>query len=238
MFNKAAVDSARTARTVSEEIRMNSLLTVEREIAPTKALVDGDSVAALADRMAMHIESLVPRGRARCLELAGGDMTLAEAIQVRMARTDWRCIDIQPATAGLLSAGRVIPYGDREFDVALLCDVLHRAPEEAARLLAEAGRVAPCVLIKDRFEHPSHSRTIPPLAGFIGNRVPRDFTREAFARLVTEQRFVITAVDCDLTRTLRGTDWHFIAVLLSRLTPSRAGSAPCGPPPSLSARRR
>ena len=85
---------------------------------------------------------------------------------------DWYCIDVHraPETQGQCDDsrwrkyrqfdGRTIPYADEEFDVALLCDVLHHAPEDAARLLAEAGRVARHVLVKDDF-----STTWAPSAG-------------------------------------------------------------------------
>ncbi len=144
-------------------------------------------LVTLAKRIALHIESLVPRGRARCLDIGCGVMPLIEAIQVQnpKSRMDWHCIDVHAVRQApeLRHArdnkcsqfdGRTIPFGDGEFDVALLCDVLHDAPEDAARLLAEAGRVARHVLVKD------------------------EFTREAFARLATEQRLFITALDADL----------------------------------------
>jgi SAM-dependent methyltransferase len=125
----------------------------------------------LARRIALHIESLVPRGRARCLDIGCGDITLVDAIQTQTprSRTDWHCIDVRGAPQSF-----ELPFADGEFDVALLCDVLHQAPEDAAHLLAEAARVARHVLVKD------------------------DFTREAFARLATEQRLYITALDADL----------------------------------------
>ncbi len=169
------------------------------------------SLITLAQRIALHIESLVPQGRARCLDIGCGDMTLAEAIQARKSHTDWRCIDVHDVPQApelrddarwskyLQFDGRTIPYGDAEFDVALLCDVLHHAPEDGARLLAEAGRVARHVLVKDHF------------------------TREAFVRLATEQRLVITALDSGLELSERlpvvapllRPDWQFIAVLRS-----------------------
>ena len=143
-----------------------------------------DRHARAAHRAAHRVAR--PPGRARCLDIGCGDMTLAEAIQERKSRTDvalhrraraprrrsrtttarWRKY--------LQFDGRTIPYSDGEFDVALLCDVLHDAPEDGARLLAEAGRVARHVLVKDHF------------------------TREAFVRLATEQRLVITALDSGL----------------------------------------
>ncbi len=169
-------------------------------------------LVTLAQRIALHIESLVPRGRARCLDIGCGDMALVEAMQGRKSRTDWRCIDVHgvpPAAEAGDDArwrkysqfdGCTIPFDDGEFDVALLCDVLHHAPENAARLLAEAGRVARHVLVKDHF------------------------TREAFVRLATEQRLFITALDSGVdlpdhlppvAGALLRPDWQFIAVLRS-----------------------
>ena len=169
------------------------------------------SLVTLAQRIALHIESLVPRGRARCLDIGCGDMSLVEAIQARKSHTEWRCIDVHAAPQApelrddarwrkyLQFDGRTIPYSDGEFDVALLCDVLHHAPEDGARLLAEAGRVARHVLVKDHF------------------------TREAFVRLATEQRLFITALDSGVDLhdplpvpgALLRPDWQFIAVLRS-----------------------
>jgi SAM-dependent methyltransferase len=225
---------------------MSSPIALEHKGASKKALVSlhrtlshGHRVNVLAQRIAMHVESLVPQGRVRCLDIGCGDMTLAEAIQARTSRADWRCIDVHQLPAGFRSDarwskycrfdGRTIPYGDREFDVALFCDVLHHAPEDAARLLAEAGRVARCVLVKDHFEYGPYSRAMLRLMDFVGNwgygvSVPeRYFTREAFVRLAAEQRFTITALDCGLdlydhlpgVGTLLRPGWQFIAVLRS-----------------------
>jgi SAM-dependent methyltransferase len=165
-------------------------------------------LVTLAQRIALHIESLVPRGRARCLDVGCGDMTLVEAMQARKSRTDWRCIDVHDVPPEQRDDarwrkysrfdGRTIPFGDGEFDIALLCDVLH-APADAARLLTEAARVARHVLLKDHF------------------------TREAFVRLAAEQRLCITALDSSVDLVdrlpvpgaLLRPDWQFIAVLRS-----------------------
>ena len=203
---------------------MSSSLARESQDASNTAIVSehGSSgrshrLDALADRLALHIESLVPQGRARCLDIGRGDTTLAEAVQARASRTDWRCIDAQRMPAD---------FHD-EFDVALLCDVLHHAPEHAATLLAEAGRVARHVLVKDNFEYGRYSRTMLQLVDVIGNLrdgvgVPeRYFTREGFVRLAAQQHLVITALDAELDlyehlpgmSTLLRRDWQFIAVL-------------------------
>jgi len=194
---------------------MSSSVALAHNVAPTKAqagldraLPHGHRVDLLAERIGMHIESLVPRGRARCLDIGCGDMTIADAIHEYSTRTDWRCIDVHPVPPDMRRDarwskyrqfdGRTIPYGDHEFDVALLCDVLHHTPENAARLLAEAGRVATNVLVKDGY-----------------------FTREGFVRLAGEQDLVITALDCGVelyehtpvVRKALRPDWHFVAVL-------------------------
>ena len=205
--------------------------------APPREFSVSAPASVLAGRIVLHIQSLVPQGRARCLDVGRGDMKLAEAIEKRALHTDWRCIGVDPVPASVgddarwskwrQSDGRTIPYADREFDVALLCDVLHQAPEDAARLLAEAGRVADHVLVKDNFEDGPYSRTMLRLAGMIasegsGARVPQHyFTREGFVRLAAEQHLVITALDSGLdlyehvpvVGTLLRPDWQFIAVL-------------------------
>jgi SAM-dependent methyltransferase len=200
-----------------------------------RPLPHGRRVDVLAQRLALHIESLVPQGRARCLDIGCGDMSLAEAVQARASRTQWRCIDVhQPLVGSGEDArwskyrqfdGKRIPHTDGEFDVALLCDVLHHAPEEAAELLAEAARVAAHVLVKDHFEYGPYSRTMLRLADLVGSRgggVPeRYFTREEFVRLAKQQRLVITALDSGLDLydhlpgmgTLLRPDGQFIAVL-------------------------
>ena len=196
-------------------------------------------ISVLAGRIALHIESLVPQGRARCLDIGCGDMKLAEAIEARAHHTQWRCIDVHATPAAARDDarwskyrqfdGRTIPHADREFDIALLCDVLHQAPEHAARLLAEAGRVADHVLVKDNFEDGPYSRTMLRLAesiggGATGARVPQHYlTREGFVRLAAEQHLVITALESGLdlyehmpvVGTLLRPDWQFIAVLRS-----------------------
>jgi hypothetical protein len=200
----------------------------------THALSHEYRVGLLADRVAMHIESLVPRGRARCLDVTCGDVSIADAVHVRAPRTDFHSVDVHDLAAeghrtlrgGEYQPGSCsLPYAEREFDIAVLCDVLHRTPANAAQLLADAGRVAQRVLVKDRFEYGTYSRTMLRLMDVVDQRgaenLPRRyFTREAFTQLAAEQGFVITALDCELSlygdlvpRSLLRPDCHFIAVL-------------------------
>jgi Methyltransferase domain len=174
----------------------------------------------------MHIESLVPRGRAHCLEVVCADMSIAEAIHDRAERTDWRCIDVDRREPAAFD-GRTMNYNDGEFDVAVLCDVLHHAPKDAARLLAEAARVARSVIVKDHFAQGTYSRTMLGLVdsnGDLDGRIgapQRSLTRDGFVSLAVDQGLVITALDCALpsadpppaARASSQVDSDFIAVL-------------------------
>src|ERR1700752_2074222 len=71
-------------------------------------------VSVLAGRIVLHIQSLVPQGRARCLDVGCGDMKLAEAIETRAPPTDWRCIDVHPVPAPVRDDARWSKY--RQFD--------------------------------------------------------------------------------------------------------------------------
>jgi hypothetical protein len=209
---------------------MSSPIALEHKPSSKQALVNlhqtlshGRRVRVLAERIAMHIEALVPHDRAQCLDIGCGDMTIAEAIAGHMPRTDWRCIDVHELPPGLRGDsrwrkytrfdGRTIPYGDREFDVALLCDVLHHTPENAARLLAEASRVAQCVIVKDHFEYGLYSRSMLRLMDFVGNwgygiSVPeRYLTRGGFEHGLELYKHL------PIVRTFLRADWQFISVL-------------------------
>lgn len=222
---------------------MSSSLAIERTRAPQNALLDSTEnllrgrLAVLAHRIAMHVETLVPRGRARCLDIGCGDMALAEAVHDHAPRTDWRCIDVHPSQAAAPSEarwskysqfdGKKVPYRDDQFDVALLCDVLHHTADNAASLLAEARRVARRVIVKDHFEHGAYARSMLRLMDFAGGSghgttVPEcHFTRDGFVRLAASQGLVIESIDCGteldaqlpVERSWRRPDSHFLAVL-------------------------
>ena len=66
---------------------MSSPIALNHKDAPKKALVGlhrtlshGHRVGVLAQRIAMQIETLVPHGPTKCLDIGCGDMTIAEAI--------------------------------------------------------------------------------------------------------------------------------------------------------------
>jgi hypothetical protein len=221
---------------------MGSTLAIERNIALPNALPHSPErsphrhrVGVLAERIAMHVQTLVPRGRSRCLDIGCGDMTIAEAVQAHATRSDWSCTDVYPVPSGRENEprwgkyvqfdGERVPYRDDEFDIALLCDVLRDTPENAGCLLAEARRVARSVIVKDQFEYGGYSRSMLRLMDFVGHRGERAavrgsfLTRDGFVRLATGQGLVISSIDVGIElgpppgpRSPRR-DCHFIAVL-------------------------
>lgn len=223
---------------------MSSPIALERKAAPKKALVNlhrslshGHRVRVLAHRVASQLQLLLPQGRASCLDVGCGDMTLAETVEKLLPRSAWRCIDVHQLPPGLRDDprwskyssfdGRTMPFGDGAFDVAMLCDVLHHAPDDAPRLIAEASRVARHVLVKDHFEHGLYSRSMLRLMDIVGNwgygiGIPEHyFTEQAFRSLVAAQGLVVARLDCGVAlydhlpvvgKLLRP-EWQFMAVL-------------------------
>jgi hypothetical protein len=172
---------------------VGSLLALEGA-APAIVSPAASGVDVLAGRVVLQVESLVPRGRARCIDLAPGAADLAEAIRAQTDRAEWHYDDARD--------GAPLPYADSEFDVALLCDVLRDDHEDAERLLIEARRVADFVLVKDRFADRARARSTLPREDIFarsahGVLVPsRCFTREAFVRLAADHGLRIAALDC------------------------------------------
>ena len=174
---------------------MRSLLALEGDAAPTDdaAPAFDAGVDVLASRVALQIDSLVPRGRARCIDLTPGAAALLPAIRARTDRVEWHYADVRD--------GHPLSYADGEFDVALLFDVLHQEPNDADRLLSEARRVADYVLVKDRFTNRAHTSGTLRRADLLGQSAhgvlvaSRCFTREAFVRLAADQGLRIAALD-------------------------------------------
>ena len=95
---------------------------------------------------------LIPQG-ASVLDVGCGDGLLAYLIAQSRPDLDVRGIDVlvRGQTHIRVDAfdGRVIPYGDASFDVAMFVDVLHHT-QEPLPLLREAARVArKAIIIKD-----------------------------------------------------------------------------------------
>lgn len=183
-------------------------------------------------------EHVRPLGAKRCLDLGCGDMTLAWAVRSLCPETDWTGADIYPLPNELKQLpewanyrqisdkGDSLPFKAGEFDITLLCDVLHHVPDEDQHcLLAECLRVSRVVVVKDHYEYGLFSRQLLRLMDFVGNyaygvSVPRRyFTRSSFEELVRKAagRIERSQVGVNLYghlpfigRVLRP-DWHFFA---------------------------
>ena len=81
------------------KILSNRLTAHDMSDAPPREFSVSAPASVLAGRIVLHIQSLVPQGRARCLDVGRGDMKLAEAIEKRALHTDWRCIGVDPVPA-------------------------------------------------------------------------------------------------------------------------------------------
>jgi hypothetical protein len=191
----------------------------------------------LADHIAGTVKSLSVRAP-NCLDIGCGDMSLAEQLTARITDSRWSCIDIHPLPQGLAADerwkayrqfdGAHIPFDDKSFSCALLCDVLHHAavPDRFA-LLSEARRTADHVIVKDHFEYGVWSRQALRLMDFLGNyaygvSVPdRYFSQTGFAAFVRDAGLRIQSMEIgiDLYRHLPlasailRRQWQFIAVL-------------------------
>jgi SAM-dependent methyltransferase len=101
----------------------------------------------LADLVAAQLPS-----SGRVLDIGAGDGTLATLVQERLPELELTGIDVlvRRATSIPVSSfdGWTIPLDDSAFDAAVLVDVLHHAADPL-RLLQEAARVAPVVVVKD-----------------------------------------------------------------------------------------
>ncbi|MDO8633096.1 MAG: class I SAM-dependent methyltransferase [Candidatus Wildermuthbacteria bacterium] len=97
-------------------------------------------------RLAKHLLPYIPKG-AHVLDIGSGSGILAKEIslyaEVQLLDViDWNITDLPL----VLFDGKRIPYADKQFDIALLVDVLHHSENEE-ELLREAHRVAKKVVV-------------------------------------------------------------------------------------------
>lgn len=86
------------------------------------------------------------------LDIGAGDGALAALVQGRLPEIELTGVDVLVRTATAIPVssfdGTTIPFDDSSFDAAMLVDVLHHAVDPL-RLLREAARIAPVVVVKD-----------------------------------------------------------------------------------------
>jgi len=142
-------------------------------------------------------------GAVSLLDIGCGDMSIAENLMKNRVNVKATCLDTYPLPEAYVKDpkwekyvsfdGRKIPFEDKQFDVAILCDVLHHDFEYAGVILQEACRVAKYVIIKDHFEYGMVSRQTLRLMDFIGNwgygvSVPdRYFSKKTYQELLDKQ---------------------------------------------------
>jgi SAM-dependent methyltransferase len=127
----------------------------------------------------VQILNQLPLETIQLLDIGCGDMSIAENLMANKEGLQATCLDTYPLPEELNNDarwdkyvafdGRTIPFEAAQFDVAILCDVLHHDFEYAERLVQEACRVARYVLIKDHFEYGLISRQKLRLMDFVGN---------------------------------------------------------------------
>ncbi|WMX12488.1 class I SAM-dependent methyltransferase [Aureispira sp. CCB-E] len=136
------------------------------------------------------------------LDIGCGDMSIAENLMNSRENINAICLDTYPLPEQYKGEekwekyvsfdGRTMPFEDKKFDVAILCDVLHHDFEFADVILKEACRVAKYIVVKDHFEYGMVSRQTLRLMDFIGNwgygvSVPdRYFSKETYQDVLNQ----------------------------------------------------
>ena len=120
--------------------------------------------------------------------------------------------------------GEHLPHHDAEFDYAMLVDVLHHTDDPGA-LLAEVGRVARRIIIKDHFRNGLFAGTRLRFMDWVGNaahgvRLPYNYlSRAEWQRIWDRGGFRVLDLDESFRLYPAPLDWvfgrglHFIAVI-------------------------
>lgn len=122
--------------------------------------------------LARHIAELLPRG-ASVLDVGSGDGLLARRVMDQRPDIRVRGVDVLARPTSHIPVelfdGVRLPFGDRDFDVVTMVDVLHHASEQR-RLLAEMVRVSRKLLvIKDHTVSGALARPTLAFMDWVGN---------------------------------------------------------------------
>ncbi len=122
--------------------------------------------------LARHVAELLPEN-ATVLDVGSGDGLLASRVMAARPDVRIRGVDVLLRPESFIPVqqfdGVHLPFADREFDVAMMVDVLHHASQQDA-LLAEMARVVSrAVLIKDHVVRGTLAHATLRFMDWVGN---------------------------------------------------------------------
>ena len=139
------------------------------------------------DVLARHLADFLP-DNARVLDVGCGSGTLARTIMALRSDVSIEGIDVlvRPETEIPVTEfdGKTIPFADKQFDVALIVDVLHHTDDPEV-IMAEARRVSKNgLVIKDHFRDGLLAETTLRFMDWFGNaahgvRLPYNYLSRA-----------------------------------------------------------
>ena len=174
----------------------------------------------------------------KAIDVGCGDMRLSEAVNEKLKSTvAWTCIDVFNPTIEkgdeerwkkfMKFDGQNIPFEDKNFDFATICDVLHHDQHNASRVVDEARRVSNFVIVKDHFEYGAFSRQVLRAMDWIGNygydvTIPEKYYsqsrfNEMIEKLGMEIKTLKVGIDLyehlPLIGSIPKPKWQFVALL-------------------------
>jgi len=128
-------------------------------------------------RLLESVARLLPEGTASILDLGAGDGIFGSALQRFCVNARVYGVDVvrrlhpKSTIPFCTYDGKQLPFADKEFEVALLCNVLHHVPIiQRPSLFSEVARVSRRgILIKDHLAHNPMSHFSLAVADWIGN---------------------------------------------------------------------
>jgi SAM-dependent methyltransferase len=209
---------------VSKSVTSFGLSQAERAVgALHNRVIFSRRVQVLADAIASKLP-----GEASVLDVGAGSGDMAVAILSSKPSLKIEGVDVlvRPGTAIPVREfdGEHLPHSDGSFDYAILVDVLHHTDNPGA-LLAEVGRVARRIIIKDHYRDGLLAGTRLRLMDWVGNaahgvRLPYNYLSRAewnklwasggFRVVDIDESFQLYAQPLDL---VFGRGLHFIATI-------------------------